>query len=98
MRHFCLPFLVLAVSCFATGPAASATSPEQGKSCKLLMRAIVWSIDTEHGYMVLIDELDRQYVVNCDAVCRRGRSAKKGADLRVGDAVTFPCHSIRRAY
>lgn len=95
MRCFSRPFLILAACCLSLAAATPATAQESGKSCKTLRRVTVWSIDAKQGYMVLIDELERYYVVNCEDVCRRGAASQKPARIQVGDAVTVKCHALR---
>lgn len=95
MRRFFSPVLILTAFCLSLAAAVPATAQDTGKSCKTLRRAIVWSIDAKHGYMVLIDELERQYVVNCDDVRRRGAASQKPSRIQVGDAVSVKCHALR---
>lgn len=95
MRRFFQPFLILTACCVSLAVATPARSQEPGKSCKTLRRATVWSIDEQQRYMVLIDELERYYVVSCEDVRRRGTASKKRSRVQVGDAVAVKCHDLR---
>jgi len=95
MRRFTRLISILVIGCLPLTVAAPAESKEAGKSCNTLRRVTVWSIDAKQGYLILIDELERQYVVSCDDVRRRGAASKKPSRIQAGDTVTVRCHALR---